>query len=247
MKTEIYIATHAKHVEPDYYHIPIQVGAALNKERLQEVRDDIGDNISVKNPDYCELTALYWIWKNSDADIVGLEHYRRRFAIDEKEIGNVMADYDIIAAVPYRFRKSLEDEYISSHCAKDWILMKEAVLELYPELGDKMAAVFAENELIPFNMFIAGKKVCDEYCQWLFAILDRIEQKKTKGNQEEYQSRYIGFLAERLFTLYLKSGNLAIRYLNVQEQNKQHICTKVKMWMGQHILNPLIFKIERNR
>lgn len=40
-------------------------------------RDNEGDNISGKNPDYCELTAQYWAWKNIDCDYYGFFHYRR--------------------------------------------------------------------------------------------------------------------------------------------------------------------------
>ena len=39
--------------------------------------DNTGDNISDKNFLYCELTGTYWLWKNVDADIKGLFHYRR--------------------------------------------------------------------------------------------------------------------------------------------------------------------------
>lgn len=57
--------------------LPIQVGAALSSKNLGIQRDDEGDNISIKNKQYCELTAQYWLWKNVEADYYGLCHYRR--------------------------------------------------------------------------------------------------------------------------------------------------------------------------
>lgn len=57
---------------------PIQVGCALNEKRFKGMlRDNEGENISAKNPNYCELTAQYWAWKNLDADYYGFFHYRR--------------------------------------------------------------------------------------------------------------------------------------------------------------------------
>lgn len=77
-KTKIYVITHKKYdniVENDVY-TPLFVGAK-GKESFGYLRDDTGDNISEKNQYYSELTGLYWIWKNSDSDIAGLNHYRR--------------------------------------------------------------------------------------------------------------------------------------------------------------------------
>ncbi len=77
---KIYIATHAqKPVLSNDLFVPIQVNAENNPpiDGVQ-VTDNTGDNISIKNPNYCELTALYWMWKNqTDEDILGLFHYRR--------------------------------------------------------------------------------------------------------------------------------------------------------------------------
>ena len=54
---------------------PIHVGRKgaknnLDYEWLVEnmIGDDTGENISLKNPHFCELTALYWAWKNLKVD-----------------------------------------------------------------------------------------------------------------------------------------------------------------------------------
>ncbi len=57
---------------------PIHVGKQISSHALNLPGDDSGDNISNRNKQYCELTALYWIWKNDQqADWLGLMHYRR--------------------------------------------------------------------------------------------------------------------------------------------------------------------------
>lgn len=63
----------------------ILVGAYKHKDNFTSLRDDIGDNISNKNDTYCELTALYWAWKNLDVayDYVGFFHYRRYLSFNK--------------------------------------------------------------------------------------------------------------------------------------------------------------------
>ncbi|MDE5944144.1 MAG: DUF4422 domain-containing protein [Rikenella sp.] len=62
---------------------PIHVGKALSEVDIPgTIGDDTGDNISRKNPLYCEMTAAYWAWKNDrDSDYIGLCHYRRVFSM----------------------------------------------------------------------------------------------------------------------------------------------------------------------
>lgn len=76
---KIYIACHQLSPVPQHpFFFPIQVGAALTEERFPGmIPDHTGDHISDSNRSYCELTALYWAWKNDTAEWQGLFHYRR--------------------------------------------------------------------------------------------------------------------------------------------------------------------------
>ena len=84
MDCKIIVAMHKScEVPVDPMYFPLQVGAAgkdvlipLNRKE-PVARDDTGENISEKNPSYCELTGLYRAWKNLQAEVIGLVHYRR--------------------------------------------------------------------------------------------------------------------------------------------------------------------------
>ena len=81
MKIRIIVATHKPYRMPENsLYLPLLVGAENNKPTWTGRRDNEGENISAKNPHYCELTGLYWAWKNLDTDYVGLVHYRRHFS-----------------------------------------------------------------------------------------------------------------------------------------------------------------------
>ena len=55
---------------------PVFLGRKLNGG-CEIQSDNTGDNISDRNYLYCELTGTYWLWKNVQADVKGLFHYRR--------------------------------------------------------------------------------------------------------------------------------------------------------------------------
>ena len=77
---KIIVATHKKYRMPvDEMYLPVHVGAVGNETISGCQRDDEGENISALNPYFCELTGLYWAWKNLEADYIGLVHYRRHF------------------------------------------------------------------------------------------------------------------------------------------------------------------------
>lgn len=98
--------------------------------------DDTGDNISIKNPQYCEMTAHYCIWKNiHDTKYSGVCHYRRIFGIDitEENISEVMGDADVIMVDPSWHIDSVYAYFAKFMGAENmtilWMVMKKLCLE----------------------------------------------------------------------------------------------------------------------
>lgn len=196
---------------PDWI-VPIQVGAALTDVRVADICDNSGENISVKNVNYCELTALYWMWKNKlvvdtekiegEKTYYGLVHYRRILDVSEDDLSRISSnDADVVVSYP-----TLHEPDISEHHGRylpesDWEAMMTALRELQPEYADAFVTILEQPYLYNYNMLIAKKEVLADYCSWLFPILERTEElSEPKG--WERSDRYIGYLGENLMTLY---------------------------------------------
>ncbi|MDD3048383.1 MAG: DUF4422 domain-containing protein [Bacilli bacterium] len=222
---KVFVATTKLYDMPkEKIYQPIQVGAALNEE-LPYLKDNTKNNISIKNPNYCELTALYWIWQNSHIDIEGLTHYRRYFTkginrlLSEEDIISILSRHDLIIPNRIFFRGiNIKEQYGNCHYLKDYILCKEITCDLYPTYADTFNNIEKQNHLRPYNMMITRKDIIDEYAEWLFKILFECEKKIDITNYSDYQKRVFGFLSERLFNVWLEK-NKKYNFLNLSITN----------------------------
>ena len=223
----IYIVTHKKYSMPELKgYKPIQVGAALNPD-LGYLKDSEGDNISEKNPNYCELTALYYIWKNCKDPVAGLVHYRRYFCtkktlnpkkhlLSYRHAVQLLKEYDIILPYKmYRQGKTLREDYGDAHYISDYDVCREVISELYPDYCKAFDEVSAQKTLYQYNMLICKKEVFDSYCKWLFDILFEVERRVDISGYDAYNQRIFGFLSERLFNVWLAHENLKIKKYEV--------------------------------
>ena len=230
-KIEIYSVFHKDY--PIYKNevvIPIHAGRALHhdygKPLLNKmIGDDTGDNISLKNDRYAELTALYWIWKNSKADYVGLMHYRRSFIIDTSvfpevnqhkfchdylcvlgvthgNLKTMFQHYDIISHEKVYLSDSLLNHYNIFHKYDDIVTAMRYISKEYPDMRDSMVKVLREHYFSNLNMVIMRKDILDAYCTWLFDVLFHIEPQLS--NEDGYQKKVAGYLGERLWNIWLE-------------------------------------------
>ncbi len=193
---------------PDWI-IPIQAGAVLTAERVCSLLDNSGRNISCKNANYCELTVLYWIWKNQickNTDICaryyGLFHYRRFLDIREEDIKYINeGSIDVILPFPTVHEPDICEHHERYICSSDWDAAKQALKELQPEYYAAYDNIFSGKYLYNYNMIIAKTEVLKKYCEWLFPILERVEELSVPKGSER-ADRYIGYIGESLLTLY---------------------------------------------
>lgn len=227
MDVRMYVMTHKKiaPIASSIYHI-LHVGKK-GKEDLGYPGDDTGDNISEKNTNYCELTGMYWLWKNCNCDIIGICHYRRFFCenerlLDKEYIEKTIEQYPIIVpGTTNVYNGTLKESYEFMHVGKDLELCHDVIKEKYPQYLEAYNYIINGYMFTLGNMWITKKDIFDKYCEWLFDILFEVEKRIDISGYDDYQRRVMGFLSERLFRVWL-----CTRPENICEQPVKMIETK---------------------
>lgn len=185
------------------YETEIQAGKALTNQQICEITDACGENISAKNRQYCELTALYWVWKHDRSDYIGLSHYRRRFDADIELLETAFIDgYNVAVTVPIICTDGVKEQYTSAHPMEQWKTMKKAVKILEPDYEDDFSVIECSKCFYAYNMIIMERKILDSYCSWLFPVL-RYCVMNLGTVEDAYQNRYPGFMSEVLLNVWL--------------------------------------------
>ena len=236
---KIFICAHKEVPLPQHpFFLPVQAGAALHDHIAGYQPDDEGDNISQKNPHFCELTCHYWAWKNlKNVDIVGLNHYRRYFDFQKKwpqfsadkrfvktedflkmeyhfpDLEKILQKYDIILPIARHWRVSNTQQYGEYHIAKDWEMLRQIIKERHPEYMPSFEKTMdRSNKSVGYNMFITHRKYFNAYSEWLFDILFEVE-KRVPPIDDPIQSRIYGYMSERLINVFCDYHHLHILHI----------------------------------
>ena len=185
-------------------YVPIQVGKALTDKDMHMLCDNTGDNISNRNYNYCECSALYWAWKNnfaSDADYLGLRHYRRTFQVSDKILRSLRSNGVDIIHVDPMYHANIRRNF-SEHTRNDndWDVMREAVKKVNSEYIDAFYEYENQHFVCGYNMNIFRRDIFDDFCEFLFGTLLYIENHYLSICDR--RDRYLGFLAENLCGVY---------------------------------------------
>lgn len=219
-------------------HLPIHVGKAISNEILDMIGDDTGDNISNKNKIYCELTAMYWAWKNlGKIDYIGLCHYRRHFNLQKIDINDILKRYDIVLIKPDASPFSNMLRLTDGTTREDAYILINVIYTFFPDYkGAVVNYLFNSNKWIPYNMLLTSEIHFKNYSKWLFEVLSIVEV-QLKWSEYSRLKRILGYMGEVLLGIYCTAKNLKIKYVNLLEDNYN---TKKRLLLFR---NELSFKL----
>ena len=223
-KATIIVATHKKYRMPDdKLYLPLHVGAEGkfdakgNPVDFGYQKDNTGENISLKNPKYCELTGMYWAYKNLDADYIGLVHYRRYFGgrrhsmepfdsiLTGKELAPMLDRYKVFVPVPqHYFIETLYSHYAHTHHEEHLDIVRHIISEKCPSYLHVFDKVMRRTSGYMFNMMIMEKRLFHRYCKWLFMILGELEKRVDDSCYDPFEARFYGRVSEIIFNVWLE-------------------------------------------
>ena len=222
------VVAHKKFPMPDKKgYLPVLVGAAKNYEPgIEYQRDDEGENISAKNPNYNELTAVYWAWKNlKNVDAIGLVHYRRLFfdsrpynfdnVISIKKVEKLLTEYDVI--LPKKRNYYIEtnySHYIHAHHKEPLDKTREIIKKSYPNYLNSFNKVMKDKKAHMFNMFIMNQETFKSYCTFIFGVLDKLEKQIDLTGYSVQERRVYGYISELLMDVWLETN--AFKYTELK-------------------------------
>lgn len=223
----------------DSMHVPLLVGKRHDILPAGYLTDCVGDNIAYRNQRYNELTGLYWIWKNSQFDIVGLCHYRRYFTtaygkiknlfwgdcsifIQEKRIIQTLQTYDLILHNKTFMTVGNQNQLCAwgkNHETSENGKLSKEILKLtneifwrmYPEDLQIYEMVMKRKYAHLLNVMICRKELLDRYCKWLFPLLFAIEEELERQFPNDAHERCLGLLGERFLDVWVTKERLRVK------------------------------------
>ena len=250
MNIQIVSASHKPYWMPDDpLYLPLFVGSTGHASIPGFLRDDTGEQISARNDRYCELTGIYWAWKNLDADYIGLTHYRRYFArrlgFGKKQriakratIERALKKADVI--LPKKRRYFIEtnySHYAHAHHEQDLMLAKEILQQTNPDYLPDWDRVMGKTSGHRFNIYVMKKPLLDAYLTWMFQLLFALEQRLDISNYGGIDKRVFGLVSERLLDVWMTHNRVSYVELPVVTLENQHWPRKIFRFLKRKFLN----------
>jgi hypothetical protein len=202
---------------------PLLCGTDLHDFDYKDIyKDNTGENISIENSQYSELTGYFWAWHNLNTDYIGMEHYgrhfikhvpyfnddvKKEFLLDEKDILSILSQYDFIVPVHESQNESIYELYLRCF-GEAGVKMLVWILRFFhrnnlPNYEEAALRYFSHNRVYRANLLMTSKKEFDNYCLMMFSMINYIKDRMAV----EPNSRVWGYLTEVFPMVYILANN----------------------------------------
>ena len=214
----------------------LQAGASAYAD-IGCLKDNTENNISDLNVFINEITGLFWIWKNTNDDYVGLCHYRRFLTTDtdnsyafekivtDQQVKELLKSYDILIGKAVFFGMT-QKELLINDCDENLahlgLMITERYLsEIQPDYLESFNYVWTQSIIWRSHLFITRHYVFNAYCSWLFSFFieatKEVIQAAALEEQEKSSKRLMGYIGERMLSVWLYKQNLRIKELSIMQ------------------------------
>ncbi len=238
-KLDIYCFTSKKYHFLD--HLPnniIPVGLGETKFPDHYISESKGINLSKHNKYYAEMSGIYWVYKNklqyyNENDLIGFCHYRRLWLNDcyiknhnqissifskilhsHEQLDNKSAETFLLDPTKLK-NENIYDHFVNNHGN---ILIEQISNFLEPDLYKAFLEYMQKREFSACNMFITKPKQFNDYCEFIFPLLEKIlifclEKDLCKGNNIKLPAYFIERFTSFWFHHYTKISYLSYAQL----------------------------------
>lgn len=219
---------------------PIFTGEVNTKLVTEALQDSTVMNISSKSQIYGELSSYYWVWRNfkQNSEYIGfcqfyhfmdvnsnsevfapfnliyLDEFAELFKnYTEDKVLNFAQGYDVVVPAQIPLNTSLYEQYLRNHKKDDIDLALDTIKKLYPQYTESVDKAMAANSMFPLGNFIMKKQVFNDFCEWLFNVLDVLEKRINWSEYGKYRDIVSSvFISERFLNIWLEYNS----HLNVK-------------------------------
>jgi hypothetical protein len=227
----LYAVTHQPGAQADLGTVtPIYVGRAAESAPPGSVTDIVHSVPPLDNSRWCELTAMYKIWKEGPvSEAVGFCHYRRlldfrhtesrirEIEIDRHELRRRLPDLEfdprrvspfgdnwVVTAFSRPAPMTIWDGYCLAHGTMDYCRLLNVIGRRHPYLMPVVSQQFGANATYSNNLFVLPWRLFAEVCGIWFDVFGEYERETPRHQATVYQNRDIGFLSERVFDIWVR-------------------------------------------
>ncbi len=194
-----------------------------------ELFEDSGDNLAHQSRYWGEASVFYWAYKNQQqADYMGVWAYRRYLNFNStkfefcnspdtilqqnglqypKILGH-LEGFDVILRPidQLKYGLNLLTHWNSHHPSEAMVMVRQIINEICPAYIGAFDDAMARDRVYFNHHFLARKAIFNRFCQFIMPILFQLGRGLALGANQTYtgkQQRILGFVAERLWNVFL--------------------------------------------